>query len=383
MAGSGAEYDRLLSSLGREPLPWAGTLDLDGLTKTAVEPLDADYASLRFPIDGLARSMAERRRRARQEQGKGGMDLAWKRQANTMYGVLASPHFATGNAVAGNVITAAGRAGAFALINALNGIQVITDGCTYRRDQIPACTFAECLELQPDYSLRRAEAGGPIPFLDPADIPVDDREFTSWYRSHARRFFGVGEEVPGEPFGLHDLEHKATNGSPSFDALACDGGNCYLKCSRSPAGSWDAHDVAMRGHGRASKEALQGWILETYPADCMESLPPITQDRVLLKTGEAKERARRYLKRGVAAVVLPLGHHDRKVLSYQAIRLSAFVCRDPKQWEALDSPVRTARASDRVRARGPGPATGVRGPGCRLAGRDRDRSVRPDQGRRA
>jgi hypothetical protein len=62
--------------------------------------------------------MAERRRQARRDHGKGGgMDLAWKRQANTMYGILASRHFATSNAVASNVITAAGRAGAFALIN--------------------------------------------------------------------------------------------------------------------------------------------------------------------------------------------------------------------------------------------------------------------------
>jgi hypothetical protein len=336
VAGGGAEYDRLLSSLGQEPLPWGGTLDLDVLTKTAVEPLDADYISLRFRIGGLARSMAESRRRAKLERGKGsGMDLAWKHQANTMYGVLAGRHFATGNAVAGNVITSSGRAGAFALINALNGIQVITDGCTYRRDQVPACTFAECLELQPDYSLRRAEAGGPIPFIDPADVPVDDGEFTTWYRSHARRFFGVDEAAPGETFGLHDLEHKATPNRPSFDALACDGGNFYLKCSRSPDGSWDVHDMSMRGHGPSSKEGLKGWILETYPADRMESLPPITQDRVFLKAGEAKERARRCLKGGVAAVVMPLGHHDRKVLSYQAIRLSAFVCRDPKQWKAL------------------------------------------------
>jgi hypothetical protein len=89
---------------------------------------------------------------------------------------------------------------------------VITDGCSYRRDQVPACTFARCLELQPDYALRRAEAGGPIPFLDPADVPVEDGEFTAWYRSHARRFFGLDEDGPVAPFGLHDLEHKATPG---------------------------------------------------------------------------------------------------------------------------------------------------------------------------
>jgi hypothetical protein len=92
----------------------------------------------------------------------------------------------------------------------------------------------------------------------------------------------------------------------------------------------------MRGHGRSSKEALSDWMLETYPLDCLETLPPITHDLILLKAGEAKEKARRYLKKGVTPIVMPLGHADRKVLSHRPIRLSSFVCRDPKQWKALE-----------------------------------------------
>jgi hypothetical protein len=109
VADDAAGFDRLVAGLGLEPLPWEASLDLDGLEKTSVEPLDADYASLRFAIGDLARPMAERRWSARRDQGKGGgLDLAWKLQANTMYGVLASAHFAASNAVAANVITAAG-----------------------------------------------------------------------------------------------------------------------------------------------------------------------------------------------------------------------------------------------------------------------------------
>ena len=129
-----------------------------------------------------------------EKHGKGsGQDLAWKLHANTMYGILACPDLDTNNFVAANQITATGRALAFLMVNSLNGIQVITDGCTYRRDQIPACTYAECLEIQPDYPLRRAEADSGIPFIDPATIPDDDAEFTNWYRNHVKRFFGVSE----------------------------------------------------------------------------------------------------------------------------------------------------------------------------------------------
>jgi hypothetical protein len=108
--------------------------------------------------------------------------------------------------------------------------------------------------------------------------------------------------------------------------------------------------MSMRGHGAGSKEGSRGWLLETYAADCMATLPPITQDPVLLRADEARKKARRYLKKGIAEVVMPLGHRDRKVKTYQPIRLSAFVCRDPKQWKALE------RQFERLgRATGAGP----------------------------
>ena len=73
-----------------------------------------------------------------------------------MFGVLCSPQMSTNNVVAANYITAHARAEAFALAMVLNAYQTITDGASYRRDQIPACTFAECLRRQPDYPLRRS-----------------------------------------------------------------------------------------------------------------------------------------------------------------------------------------------------------------------------------
>jgi hypothetical protein len=77
-------------------------------------------------------------------------------------------------------------------VQALNGVQVITDGCTYRRDQIPACNFSECLARRPDYTLHRAEEDAGIPYLSPDTIPADnDTSFTQWYQDHATRFFNT------------------------------------------------------------------------------------------------------------------------------------------------------------------------------------------------
>src|SRR5262249_61822783 len=122
--------------------------------------------------------------------GNGG-DLAWKVPANSMYGVLASSPLPTNNFVGANQVTAWARAEAFALSQALNAVQTITDGCTYRLDQIPACTYAECLRIKPDYPIRRAEAGDGIPFVDSATIPTDDNGYTSWYRQHVKTFFEI------------------------------------------------------------------------------------------------------------------------------------------------------------------------------------------------
>ena len=341
IAADGPAHDELVERLGQKPLPWHAVLDLARLTRTTTEPLDAAYASLRFPIGEYARAMVERRRAAQAEHGKGGgLDLAWKNQANTMYGVLASTRLPIGNAVAANVVTAAARAGAFALLQSLNAIQVVTDGCTYRRDQVPACTLARCLELQPDYMLRRAEEGGPILFQDPATIPIADAEFTTWYHDHARWFFGVVTEAgPTLPFTVHDLEHKRAGGEASFDALSCGGSGDHGKFSRDEAGGWKSLEIVMRGYGKQSKEVIRSWIQATFPSDRVESLPPPTTDPILLRPAEAKIRARSALGKEVKSVIFPLGHETARVLRFKPIRLSGFICRDPKQFRSLDRQV--------------------------------------------
>jgi hypothetical protein len=342
VAADGPGYDRLVEALRRDELPWATELDLAGLRMQEVERIDDDYVSLRFPVGRYAAKLQKLRARARRKHGdKSGQELALKLQVNTMYGVLASPHLPVNNAVAANAITATARAQAFAMTLALNGYQVVTDGCTYRLDQVPACTFAECLRRQPDYPLRRPDGGGSIPFLDPGSIPQDDEGFTHWYRRHVAWFFGVQGPEHERLFGMHRLEHKHTGdtGLVSFDALACDGAGNYLKCTAAAGGGWEVAEAAMRGYGPESRATLQEWILATYPGDDMRTLPPVAEDRVLLHLKEAMRKARQALAGGSEAVVLPLGMPDRRVRSYRAVRPSAFVFQTPEQYRAVTKQV--------------------------------------------
>jgi hypothetical protein len=59
-----------------------------------------------------------------------------KLQINTLYGVLASPYFKTGNTVVANNITARGRVGAWMLAKSLLLNQSITDGGHYSLEQV-------------------------------------------------------------------------------------------------------------------------------------------------------------------------------------------------------------------------------------------------------
>src|SRR5262249_57107237 len=103
VARDAAEYDALVARHRSAELPWSAALDLEKLELAQRHFLDAEYVALRFDVGGYATKVGEFRRRARQEEGKGsGLELAWKAQANTMYGGLASPHHPTHNGVAAN-----------------------------------------------------------------------------------------------------------------------------------------------------------------------------------------------------------------------------------------------------------------------------------------
>jgi hypothetical protein len=106
VAEDGRDYDRLVARYAAEGLPWEEELDLDGLEQVRRTRIDAEYVSLRYPICEYAAKVGEFRAAARQAGGKGsGLDLAWKVHANSMYGVLASPHLPTSNFLAANQVT--------------------------------------------------------------------------------------------------------------------------------------------------------------------------------------------------------------------------------------------------------------------------------------
>lgn len=347
IAADGPHYDQLVAKVQADGVPWQQELDMHARRIVQTEGFDQDYVTLQFPVSQVANRIGEFRMQAKEEYGKGsGADLTWKLQANTIYGVLAGRHQAMNNVVAANVITAHGRAEAFGMMQALNGLQVITDGCSYRRDRIPACTFRECLQIMPDYPLRHADDQSGIPFVDPDTIPDDDAQFSVWLVQHLCRFFEANGGDQQELFATHGFEHKRAGkaNSAAFDALACDGTANYLKLAKDSAGGWEVLETKMRGHTRKSKKVLEPWIIDTYSSDQLTELAPITVDDDILKLKPAKAKVRKLLDAGEQrAVLLPLGFSTQTVQAYQPVKLSAFVFQTPKQYAA------TKRQLDRFR----------------------------------
>jgi len=348
IARDGPEYDQLFDKLKSNQVSWRQELDLGDLTVRQVEALDHEFVSLRFPVGEVAKRIGELRSEAKQKHGKGsGVELTLKLKANTLFGVISSQHHPTNNVVAGNFITAHARAEAYGMMMSLNALQVVTDGCWYRRDRIPACTFRECLDRMPDYPLRHADEKSGVPFLDPSLIPDDDIEFSGWLVDHLCWFFEVNREEHRRFFATHRFEHKRTGktDSAAFDAMCCDGAGNYVKMTGDRDAGWHPQESAIRGYRAESKAVLIPWLIHVYQSDRMTELPPITEDVNLLKLEPAKGKARRSLKHmSRKAVRLPLGMSMTSLHSYQIFRPSGFVFRTQKQLRAVQ------RQLDRLRA---------------------------------
>jgi hypothetical protein len=340
IAADGREYDRLVRDHPEGALPWETVLDQRCWELVKRIPIRADHVSLRLPLGEIAGRIKGHRQEARRRGGKGGAEeLAWKQHGNTLFGVLASPHKPTHNFVAANIITATARDKAFALSQVLNAIQTITDGCTYRRDQIPACTYEDCLRIKPDYPVSRGEEGHGIPFLEPGSVPQGDEEFTRWFVDKAQHFFNVQGPEYQNLFGSHVLEHKTTGKDkcPTFDGLCCDGPGNYLKV-RLSGNRYRVEEFKARGYQKESKEVLKRWMVQTYFKSAgkrKDILAPLTCETGLLSLDSAMGRAKAALAVKPGPVYLPLGLASRKTLAYKIVKLSAFVFGTPEQRVAL------------------------------------------------
>jgi len=260
----------------------------------------------------------------------------FKTLANTVYGVFASSFLPTSNPVAANVITATARAVAYAMVQSLNGLLVITDGVLYRRDRIPSGRFADRLKQNPEYPLLAASDGT---FVAPETIPEDDKGFTEWYVKHVLQFFGVtGRKEYESLFRLHSLAHKELpKGGASFDGVCIDGTANYIKLMQSGSTKWRVAEMMARSFSKGDKKLVEKWLLKVFRHDKLAELPdPISSARLLGFHDALSQTARATeLKNASGRAIVPLGSMQSSVKTYKLIKSSAFVFQTAAQRKRL------------------------------------------------
>lgn len=322
------EYNELCQGLQTgHVVPWRQEINLGQRKLTTVEDLDDSYVSIRVPMREFISPLIE----MRQKQGKAtGLGKCMKLLANSMYGILASPHKVCNNIVAANVITDIGRVLALAMHMSLNGIQVITDGVTIRRDQVPAGTLTNILRKHPDYPVKRVEKG--MRFLDPNTVPETPEDFRAWYPGHVLRFFGVeGVEQYKKLFSLLPVELKPLPGTASyaFDGIIVDGTANYLKMIYQDQ-EWQIIDFKARSFSKEQKAILQGQLKEVYFSDQVHFLQPV-EGKTLSKAMKALQNICRYGNDPGKQYYFPLGSEWPDLKVYRLIKPSMFLCRDERQ----------------------------------------------------
>jgi hypothetical protein len=328
IADSVEEFEQLCQKFRTENIvAWRQALNFSKSKLETVEDIDDSFVSIRFPMHELMSHMIS----IRQEAGKdNALGKCIKLITNTMYGILASPLMDCNNVVAANVITDKARALAFAMHLSLNGIQVITDGVSFRRDQIPAGTLCDVLPVNPDYPLKRAEEE--IPFLDPDTVPTTPKRFKSWYSDHVLRFFGVqGQEKYEKLFKLLHLDLKPLHGATklTFDCLIVDGTANYLKLLEKQ-NKLQVVDIKTRSFNKQQQQLIQDHLKEIYLSDHFKPLEPV-QSFKLARASEALYIIRTYAAPPENQFVFPLGSAWPDIKVYKLIKPTVFHIRDERQ----------------------------------------------------
>jgi len=174
----------------------------DGQVETQTKPT-RENVCLEFPISDYI----EKLKILRGEYKKQGDPIqeVYKLINNSTYGAMACQHLGINNLMAANQITASARSAAWLMMNAMNGFQVITDGCTFSWENIPTGkTFHQILEENPWY----------VADFDPAVKSgltyesFNQEWIDSSFRAHMGRFYGVEDSYLLDLYG-YELKKEA------------------------------------------------------------------------------------------------------------------------------------------------------------------------------
>ena len=267
-----------------------------------------------------------RLKRSQYKKEKNPIQEVYKLFSNSAYGALACEHLPCNNLLAANIITASARSTSWMMINALNGFQVITDGCTFSWENIPlGYKFKDLLEENPNY-LKHFE-----PSIK-SKITVENNDYQSWidcnFKAYMRDFYNVDENhLPCNLFNF-ELKSEDFNGNNTviFTTFINHGSGSYVKGFNDNYLLIDSNDFDLSDSKftkvkarsfKGSDQNLLKWYVESLSGDY--KLPVIYSENQIIKFGLGNVLAIQLLNRfNLDCIAHPMGF-SRKI--YKVMKL--------------------------------------------------------------
>lgn len=314
--------------------------------------LKIGYASrnvcLRFPIDEYYENL--KTIRAEYKKAKNPIQEVFKLILNSTYGALSCEHLPVNNLLAANQITASARATSWLMINALNGFQVITDGCTYSWENVPVGkTFKQILSENPNYLINYNPSikSNLVETIGRDRLEQDCQQWVDEnFIQHMKDFFESDcRPISRYSFELKDASYTLEDGSQlkgvrTFTTFINHGSGGYVKGYQGSLNLYDdvSYDLSeptfTKVKARSFKGADQGllnWYVDTFTNGY--KAPYIYSEKELLKFGISNDFAIRILESddSLYEIVHPMGMMLNRFKIMKLVTRSQFLFKNKKQ----------------------------------------------------
>jgi hypothetical protein len=307
--------------------------------KTIKDQYSQNNLCLAMPINEYFEKLKDKR--SEYKDAKNPIQEVYKLFLNSGYGALACEHLAVNNLLAANQITASARATGWLMINALNGFQVITDGCTYSWENIPiGKTFKQILLDNPDYLLDFSpEIKNDFDVINANQSWINDN-----FINHLHNFYGVDNtHIPSNRYDYElklesfqdsqGLKHETTFYSEFINSGSgnyCKGLNgSFILLDGSEYNFNDNHKKVKARSFKGNDDSLLNWYIDCLKNEYKE--PVIYHENQIIKFGEANRLAIQLLNSGIDEIAHPVGFSKHIFKLMKLITRSQFLFKNEKQ----------------------------------------------------
>lgn len=304
-----------------------------------------DNLCLAFPIGEYYQKLKSKRSEYKKQDNP--IQEVYKLFLNSGYGAFACEYLAVNNLLAANQITASPRATAWLMINALNGFQVITDGCTFNWKNVPlGLKFKKILADNPDYLIDYLPSIESNLSVVNANQEWIDRNFIQ----HLYNFYDVDtNHIPTSRY-CYELKEEVFKDKTGLDVKTAiftefynTGAGNYCKGVNGQqilidGTEYDFLDEFKKVKARSFKgndSNLLAWYIDCIKNGYRE--PVIYSENQIIKFGDGNREAIKFLESGLEKIAHPMGFTKTVFKIMKLVTRSQFLFQNEKQLRNFES----------------------------------------------